>query len=176
MLYSFVLRPAQDERKPNMFHKLENVVRRFEELNQRLSDPATIANNLLYQKLAKERSDLVPLMEAYQRYKTIQRQIAENTQLAQDDKDAEMKKMAKEELALLEPEFAQLEETIKVLLLPKDPLDEKNILLEIRAGTGGDEAALFAGDLFRMYSKYSERKGWRFEILESRPTGVGGFK
>ena len=158
-----------------MFNKLESIFKHFEELTRSISDPKVIANNAQYQKLGKERSDLEPLVITYLRYKEVKKQI-QDAKLMVDDKDAELKKMAKEEWAALEPDLTQLEERLKVLLLPKDPLDEKNIMLEIRAGTGGDEAALFAGDLFRMYTKYAEAKRWKFEILESSPTGLGGFK
>lgn len=159
-----------------MFDKLEKVERHFQELTDSLSDPKIIGNNNLYQKLAKERSDLVTLIETYQRYKENKRQLQEAKNILDHEKDADLKKMAKEEMTELEPTLARLESELKVLLLPKDPLDEKNILLEIRAGTGGEEAALFAGELFRMYTRYAEMKGWKLEVLQSSSAGLGGVK
>ena len=159
-----------------MFKKLENIEKRYEELNQQMADPVVVGNIPLYQKLVKERSSLIDLIETYQQYKKIQKEIEENKKMIAEETDEEMRKMAKEELIALEPQLKDLEEELKVLLLPQDPLDDKNIMLEIRAGTGGDEAALFAGELLRMYTKYAEDKGWKIEMLEESPTGLGGFK
>lgn len=159
-----------------MFAKLENIVKRFETLNQSLSDPAVIANQREFQKLSKERSDLVELVAAYNQYKKIQKNLKQNKELIEKEKDAELRELAKEELPSLEKQSAELEEKLKILLLPKDPNDERNVYLEIRAGTGGDEAALFAADLFRMYSKYAESIGWKLEVVDSNATGLKGFK
>lgn len=159
-----------------MFAKLEQLVSRYEELNAKLSDPKVIADNSLFSKLSKERADLQELVETYQRLKNIQRQLEENREMLQTEKDPEFKQMAREEAGILEAQIGELEEKLKVLLLPKDPNDEKNVYVEIRAGTGGDEAALFAADLFRMYSKYAERRGWKLEIMEANAIGIGGFK
>lgn len=159
-----------------MFTKLENIVKRFETLNQSLSDPAVIANQREFQKLSKERSDLVELVAAYNQYKKIQKNLKQNKELIEKEKDAELRELAKEELPALEKQSAELEEKLKILLLPKDPNDERNVYLEIRAGTGGDEAALFAADLFRMYSKYAESIGWKLEVVDSNATGLKGFK
>lgn len=158
-----------------MFQKLDEIEQKFSELERQLSDSSIIQNQPLFQKLSKERSSLASLVETYRRYKTKLRQIDENRHLLQEN-DEEIRKMAKEELDSLEKEKLTLEQELKLLLLPKDPNDEKNILLEIRAGTGGEEASLFASNLFRMYSRYAESQGWRIEILDSSPTGLGGFK
>lgn len=159
-----------------MFSKLENIVKRFEALNQSLSDPKIIANQKEFQKLSKERSDLVELVAAYTQYQEIQKNLKQNKELIEKEKDAELRDLAKEELPALEKQSAELAEKLKILLLPKDPNDARNVYLEIRAGTGGDEAALFAADLFRMYSKYAESIGWKLEVVDSNATGLKGFK
>lgn len=159
-----------------MFQKLEQMIKRFEEMTQKLSDPNVIADNKLFQKLSKERSDLVELVETYKQYKKVQKTIQENKELVEKEKDPDIQEMAKEELPGMEEKRGKLEEQLKVLLLPKDPFDEKNVYLEIRAGTGGDEAAIFAADLFRMYSRYAEVQGWKMEMVESSSTGIGGYK
>lgn len=159
-----------------MFQKLEQLIQKYDELNSQLSDPQVIGNTNLFSKLSKERSDLQELVESYTQYKNIQKQVRENKEIQQSEKDSELKQMAKEELALLEPQIQMLEEKLKVLLLPKDPNDAKNVYLEIRAGTGGDEAALFAADLFRMYMKYAEQHRWKVEVVASSGIGIGGFK
>ena len=158
-----------------MFQKLDEIEAKFRQLEDRLADPSLIQNQPLYQKLSKERSSLTPLVETYRRYRKIAREIEENRHLL-NEKEEELRRMAKEELARLETEQREATQALRVLLLPKDPNDEKDIFLEIRAGTGGDEAALFAADLFRMYSRYAESKGWRVELMDSNPTGIGGFK
>lgn len=159
-----------------MFQKLEKLIQKYDELTQQISDPKVIADNALFSKLSKERSDLQELAEGYTQYKNFQKQIRENREILENEKDSELKQMAKEELAALEPQIQRLEEKLKILLLPKDPNDERNVYLEIRAGTGGDEAALFAADLFRMYLKYAEKQRWKAEVMESSPIGIGGFK
>ncbi|OGQ06399.1 MAG: peptide chain release factor 1 [Deltaproteobacteria bacterium RIFCSPLOWO2_01_44_7] len=159
-----------------MFNRLEQLVKRYNELNEKLSDPKVIADNLLFQKLSKESSDLVEPVKTYRQYQSIQKHIHQNKELVAHEKDAEIQQMAKEELPELETNLKTLEEKLKILLLPKDPHDDKNVFLEIRAGTGGDEAALFASDLFRMYSKYAESLGWKIEIVDSSSTGIGGLK
>ncbi|HSA59256.1 MAG TPA: peptide chain release factor 1 [bacterium] len=158
-----------------MFSKLDDLERKFEDLSHRITDPSVISNNALYQRLTRERAGLISLVETYGRYKKILEEIDGNKHLI-NESDDEIRKMAKEELVRLEPEKDRLEQELKILLLPKDPNDEKNIFLEIRAGTGGDEAALFASDLFRMYQRYAETKGWRVEIMDSSPSDLGGFK
>lgn len=159
-----------------MFEKLQQLVERYEELNQLLSSPEVIANNQQFQNLSKEHSDLQGLAKTYQRFKEVEKNIRHNKDLASHEKDPEIRQMAKEEIPEMERECLELEEKLKILLLPKDPLDAKNVYLEIRAGTGGEEAALFAYDLFRMYSRYAEFKGWKIEIVDSNETGIGGLK
>jgi peptide chain release factor 1 len=158
-----------------VFSKLDDLERKFEDLSHRITDPSVIQNNTLYQKLTRERAGLIPLVETYGRYKKTLQELDGNKHLL-NESDEEIRKMAKDEIARLEPEKERLEQELKILLLPKDPNDEKNIFLEIRAGTGGDEAALFASDLFRMYQRYADTKGWRVEIMDSNPSDLGGFK
>ena len=158
-----------------MFDKLGEIEKKYESLNHRLSDPSVISDLSLYRKLSKEHSGLKELIETYRRYKKNRQELDDNSSLLME-KDPALKQLAKEETAHLQEEKKQLEEKLKLLLLPKDPNDEKNIFLEIRAGTGGDEAALFASELFRMYTKYAESSGWKVELMDSSPTGLGGFK
>lgn len=158
-----------------MFQKLDEIEKKFHELENKLADPAIVQNQPLFQKLSKELSGLESLVGTYRRYKKINRNIEENRKILEEN-DEDLRRLAREELNQLEQERNLTEATLKILLLPKDPNDEKNIFLEIRAGTGGDEAALFVADLFRMYSRYAESKGWRVEVMDSNPTGIGGFK
>jgi peptide chain release factor 1 len=158
-----------------MYDKLEGVERRFVELEHQLSDPAVIGNRDVYQKAVREHAELGKIVNVFRRYGEVEGRISESRDLLNDG-DAEIRLLAKEELASLTAEKDELEKELRLLLLPKDPNDDKNIILEIRAGTGGDEAALFANDLFRMYTRYAEERGWKVEILSVHPTGVGGFK
>jgi peptide chain release factor 1 len=158
-----------------MFEKLTGVERRFSEIEKRLSDPQVIRDRQVYQNLNREHAELNKIVTVYRKFKEILQGIEESTELLQDS-DPEIKNLARDELADLGLKKKQLEENLKQLLLPKDPNDEKNVILEIRAGTGGEEAALFAGDLFRMYSRYSENRNWKVEVLTHHPTGVGGLK
>jgi len=158
-----------------MFNNLEDVVDRFREVEGLLSDPAIISDQKRYRELAKEHADLSGVVSVYNNYKQVCGDIDGNRELLQDS-DPEMKELAKAELPELEEEQQQLEEKLRLLLLPKDPNDDKNIILEIRAGTGGDEAALFAADLFRMYNRYADRNGWKVELMSSSETDGGGFK
>jgi len=158
-----------------MYDKLEGVEQRYIELEQRLSDPTVIANRDAYQRAVREHSDLGKIVVAFRRYKEIVNRVEESRQLLNDG-DAEIRVLAKDDLAALSVEKDLLESDLKILLLPKDSNDDKNILLEIRAGTGGEEAALFVGDLFRMYSRFAEECGWKVEILSQHSTGVGGLK
>jgi peptide chain release factor 1 len=158
-----------------MYDKLEGVEQRYVELERHLSDPAVIANRDAYQRAVREHADLGRIVPVFRRYREVV-QSAEESRLLLNDVDAEIRALAKDDLAALTAEKEQLESDLKILLLPKDPNDDKNILLEIRAGTGGEEAALFVGDLFRMYSRFAEERGWRVEILSQHPTGVGGLK
>ncbi len=155
--------------------KLEEVEKRFEELTEKLADPELVSNREKYAKIAREHAELSEIVETYRAYKRTLEEIEGNKELL-EEQDEELVKLAKEELKELTAKAEELEKKLMLLLLPKDPNDEKNILLEIRAGTGGEEAALFAADLFRMYSRYAERKGWEVEILDVNPTGLGGFK
>jgi len=159
-----------------MFQKLEEVERRYETLSHLLSRPDVIAKQDEFQKAAKEYAELGKVVDLYRRLKKLEEEIKGSQQLFDHEEDEEMKRLAKEELNHLTREKERVEEELKTALLPKDPLDEKNVLLEIRAGTGGEEAGLFAGDLFRMYSKFAEKKGWRLEILSRHYSGGGGFK
>jgi peptide chain release factor 1 len=159
-----------------MFQRIKDIEKRYEELERLLSDPAVIANRSEYQKLAKEHSDLTSLIEAFRDYEITGRQLDEAQQMLREG-DEELREMAKEEIPQLKARVEELERRITVLLLPKDPNDEKNVILEIRAGTGGDEAGLFAADLFRMYARFAEMSGWRVEVLSSSAaSGMGGFK
>ncbi|NPB09697.1 MAG: peptide chain release factor 1 [Thermodesulfobacteria bacterium] len=155
--------------------KLDDVEKRFEELTEKLADPAVVNDRTKYTQIAREHSELSEIVETYRNYKKILAEIEGNRELLEDS-DEELAKLAREELKELEQKAEELEKRLMFLLLPKDPNDEKNIMLEIRAGTGGEEAALFAADLFRMYSRYAERKGWDVEILDVNPTGLGGYK
>ena len=127
-------------------------------------------------KYRKEHADLAPLVQAFRRYQQVQKELADNQGLLKDEADEELKDLAREEIQTLKEQAARLEEELRFLLLPKDPNDEKNVLLEIRAGTGGEEAGLFAADLFRMYSRLAERRGWKVEVLSHSTTGIGGLK
>src|SRR5262245_40088664 len=158
-----------------MLHKLDQVEARYERLGELLSNPQVVANRQEFAKTSKEHSDLTPLVETYRRYKKLLKEL-EEAKLLLAEGDGEMREMAKEEVTRLDAERTSLEENLKILLLPKDPNDEKNVILEIRAGTGGDEAGLFVGDLIRMYSRYAEQKRWRMEVMEQSPAPSGGFK
>ncbi len=157
------------------FQKLDGVEARYEQLNARLSDPAVIARQDEFQKLAREQAELSRIVGAYRAYRGTEADLKGNRGLL-NDKDEEMRELAKAEIPLLEAKLAEQQRELQLLLVPKDPNDEKNTILEIRAGTGGEEAALFAADLFRMYQKYAEQKRWRLEIMSSASTGTGGYK
>ncbi|CAK7033722.1 MAG: Peptide chain release factor RF1 [Desulfovibrio sp.] len=158
-----------------MFAKLENLERRFADLEQQLSSPDILNDQDRYRKMTKAHADLREVVEAFKKYKEFMGQL-EESKLMMDDSDPEIRAMAQEETKELEKSIDEMEQELKILLLPKDPMDDKNIILEIRAGTGGDEAALFAADLFRMYTRYAESKGWKVEIMSSSDTGTGGYK
>ena len=158
-----------------MFGKIREIEDRYKQLEGDLARPEIIRDQKVYQKYAKEHSQLTPIITTFREYKSVQEEMENNRPLL-DDPDPEMKNLVREEMDSLKASLSELEQELKVLLLPKDPNDEKNILLELRAGTGGDEAALFAAELFRMYSKYAELHGWKTEILNQHITGIGGFK
>ncbi|EAF4522266.1 TPA: peptide chain release factor 1 [Listeria monocytogenes] len=159
-----------------MYDRLQAVEDRYDELNELLSDPDVISDPKRLRDLSKEQSGITATVETYREYKNVNEQINETKELLGEKLDDEMREMAKEEFAELQKEKADLEERLKLLLVPKDPNDDKNVILEIRGAAGGDEAALFAGDLFRMYSKYAESRGWKVEIMDANPTGIGGYK
>ena len=159
-----------------MFKKLEELEKKYEELNKNLSDPKIIANRPKFQECAKIHSDISKPVLKYKEYKGIVKEIEENSKLFSEEKDTEFKKLISEELEKLKEKKSNLEIELKNIMFPKDPYDQKNCIVEIRAGAGGDEAALFAGDLFRMYSRFAENNGWKTEVMSSSPTGIGGFK
>lgn len=158
-----------------MLHKIEELERRFEELESLLSDPAVLGNQLEFRRLSKEHYDLSALVAAYRDYKKILSEMEDNRELL-NESDPEIREMAEAELEELDDRKEKLEEEIKLLLLPKDPNDDRSVVLEIRAGTGGDEAALFAGDLFRMYSRFAESNRWKVDVISSSESAAGGFK
>ncbi|HOM03533.1 MAG TPA: peptide chain release factor 1 [Acetivibrio sp.] len=159
-----------------MFEKFQAAENRYDEINHRLSDPAVIANQDEYKKLMKEHSELEVLVTKYNEYKKVTKEISDAKELLGEKLDKEFREMVEMELEQAEERLEALEKEMKILLLPKDPNDEKNVIVEIRGGAGGEEAALFAGDLFRMYTRYAERNGWKTEMLDSNPTEIGGFK
>ncbi|MBC1376466.1 peptide chain release factor 1 [Listeria sp. FSL L7-1699] len=159
-----------------MYDRLQAVEDRYDELNELLSDPDVVSDPKRLRDLSKEQSGITATVETYREYKNVNEQIDETRELLGEKLDDEMREMAKEEFAELQKEKTELEERLKLLLVPKDPNDDKNVIIEIRGAAGGDEAALFAGDLFRMYSKYAESRGWKVEIMDANPTGIGGYK
>ena len=159
-----------------MFERLDQIEARYEELTSALATLEIIQDSAKYQKTAKAHSEIAPVVERYREYKDLKKGIAESKAVLADEKDSEMRAYAQEELDNLEVRLARVEEELKVLLLPKDPNDEKNVILEIRAGTGGDEATLFAAEIFRMYTRYAETQGWKVEVLSTSESAVGGLK
>jgi peptide chain release factor 1 len=158
-----------------MLDKLAGIAAHYEEIDHLLADPSVAANYEKVAEYAQERSNILPIVEGYYQYRQVLEQIEEARALASSD-DIDMRQLAEEEMDSLQDRQAELEEALRRLLLPKDPRDEKNVILEIRAGAGGDEAGLFAADLFRMYARYAEENRWKVEILDSHDTGVGGYK
>jgi peptide chain release factor 1 len=156
--------------------RLQSLESRYQELETALTDPEVIRVQEQYQKYRKELADLTPLIQTFRRFQEVEKELAENQTLLKEETDEEMKAYAREEIQSLKDQAAQLEEELRFLLLPKDPNDDKNVILEIRAGTGGEEAGLFAADLFRMYSRLAERKGWKLETMSHSGTGIGGLK
>lgn len=159
-----------------MFAQLENIAERKLSLEARLSEPGLVQDPAEFRRVAREHAHLARIDELYSRYKKVEKQIADNRLMLQEEEDQDILALVRSDLAQLDKHREELIRDLRVALLPKDPNDEKNILLEIRAGTGGDEAALFVSDLFRMYSRYAENQGWQVEVLTSNPTGIGGFK
>lgn len=159
-----------------MFDKLEDLLRRFEEILNELSEPDVTSNQQRFKALMKEQSDLTPIVEAYKEYKKCNQDIEDSIAMLEEEKDPEMREMLKEENAEAKKRVAELEHQLKILLLPKDPNDDKNVIVEIRAGAGGDEAALFAAELYRMYAHYIEQRRWKIELVNADETGIGGMK
>ncbi|MDD7182255.1 peptide chain release factor 1 [Peptostreptococcus porci] len=159
-----------------MLDKLRVLEDKYNELNEKVADPEIISDQPTWQKLMKETSELEPIVLKYREYRDVSNTIAESKQILEEESDEELRELAKMELSEAEESVKQIENELKILLVPKDPNDDKDVIVEIRGGAGGDEAALFAGDLFRMYSRYAERRGWKTSFLGSNDTGVGGFK
>lgn len=159
-----------------MFDKLEGLEERAKVLEQKISDPEVIADQETWRKLCKENSDLTPIVEKYKEYKKAKQTIADDKEMLEAEQDKDMEELIKAEISETEEKLETISNELKVLLLPKDPNDEKNVIMEIRGGTGGEEAALFAADLMRMYSMYAETRHWKIDILNSNPTDIGGYK
>ncbi len=159
-----------------LIERLRTTEARYEELNRQLASPEIVSDTKKYQKTARAHSELSEIVTKFREYSDLERGIGETEAMVREESDPDLKLMAHEELAALEDRLSRCEADLKLLLVPKDPNDERNVILEIRAGTGGDEAALFVADVFRMYSRYAESQRWRVEILSSNPTGIGGFK
>lgn len=159
-----------------MLDKLMVLEDKYKELSEKVADPEIISDQPTWQKLMKENSELEPIVMKYREYRKVNETIAESKQILEEESDEDLRELAKMELSEAEAQIVDIEDELKLLLVPKDPNDEKNVIVEIRGGAGGDEAALFAGDLFRMYSRYAERKGWKTSLMSSNETGVGGYK
>ncbi len=159
-----------------MFDRLDDLLRRFEELLNELSEPGVTDNPQRFKKLMKEQSDLSPIVEAYKEYKKCKQDIEDAEMMLGDEKDPDMREMLKEELSNAKKRVEELEHELKILLLPKDPNDDKDVVVEIRAGAGGDEAALFAAELYRMYAHYIEQRRWKIDVVNADETGIGGMK
>ena len=159
-----------------MFEKLESIERTYEELTQQMTDPAVISDQSRYTKVTRQHRELEPVVEKYRALRKLDADIAGAREILRDTTDAEMRELAEIELAELEEKRTATEAELKVLLLPKDPNDEKNVILEVRAGTGGEEACLFAAEILRMYARYAERQGWRLQVTDASETGLGGIQ
>lgn len=159
-----------------MLKKLEVLEDKYRDLNEKISNPEIINDQKTWQKYMKEQSDLEPIVMKYREYTDVLNNIKDSKEILQEESDEELRELAKMELSEMEEKIEPLESELKILLLPKDPNDDKNVIVEVRGGAGGDEAALFAGSLFRMYSRYAERRRWKMELLTASDTGVGGYK
>jgi peptide chain release factor 1 len=159
-----------------MFDRLEDIIRRYEDITMMLGDPSVVSDQNRFKSLMKEQKSLEALVECYNRYKKCKETIEESLSMLEEESDPDMKEMLKEELSSAKDELPKLEEELKILLLPKDPNDERNVIVEIRAGVGGDEAALFAADMFRVYTRYAERQNWKVETMSVEDIGIGGIK
>ncbi|MBR6321740.1 MAG: peptide chain release factor 1 [Lachnospiraceae bacterium] len=158
-----------------MFDRLEDILRHYEEISEELKSPEMLSDMERYRKLMKEQTELQPIVEAYLRYKAVVKDLSDAREMLEEEKDPEMRALLKEELSSGEKEEETLSGRLKMLLLPKDPNDEKNIIIEVRAGAGGEEAALFAADVYRMYARYAEKMRWKVETMDVNESGIGGF-
>jgi len=156
--------------------KIEEIVEEYQDLTQKIADPRLIKDMATYRNLTQTMAEIEPIVEKYEEYQKKERELEENKELLHIETDPEFRTLLEEEIEKLKTSLEDLEEELKIMLIPRDPRDEKNTLVEIRAGTGGEEAALFVADLFRMYSRYAERNGWKVEVMSSNPTELGGFK
>ena len=159
-----------------MFDRLAEIEQKYMDLADQVNDPEIIANQSQWRKLMKEYSDMTPIVEAYREYEKVKAYIAEELELLEDKLDDDFRELVKEELAENKERLEELQKEITILLIPKDPNDEKNVIVEIRGGAGGDEAALFAADLFRMYTRYAERRKWKIEVMNASESDLGGYK
>lgn len=159
-----------------MFDKLDDILIRYQQIMEELNDPDVVSDQARFRRLMKEQTDLGPLVEKYTEYKQTKQSIDDSLEMLESENDEEMRELLKEELSECKDRIVQLENDLKILLIPKDPMDEKNVIVEIRAGAGGDEAALFAAELFRMYSKYAESRRWKVDMMSVNENGIGGFK
>ena len=159
-----------------MLDKLQVLEDKYKEVSEKIADPEVINDQKVWQKYIKEHSELEPIVIKYREYRDVMDSIKESKQILQEESDEELRELAKMELSELEGQVEPLESELRILLLPKDPNDDKNVIVEIRGGAGGDEAALFAGNLFRMYVRYAERQNWKVELMSTNETGVGGYK
>ena len=165
-----------DEQEVIMFDRLDDILIHYEELMQELNNPSVTEDQNRFRKLMKEQSDLAPIVEAYREYKKAKQDVEDSLALLEEENDEEMRELAKEELSDAKKKIEELGQTLKILLLPKDPNDDKNIIMEIRAGAGGEEAALFASELYRMYVNYADSQRWKTELISLSESGIGGFK
>ena len=159
-----------------MFDRLEDIIRRYEDITMMLGDPSVVSDQAKFRSLMKEQKSLEALVECYKQYKETKQTIEDSLMLLDEESDPEMKEMLRQELSDAKDRIPELEEKLRILLLPKDPNDEKNVIVEIRAGVGGDEAALFAADMFRLYTRYAERHAWKVETMSVEDIGIGGIK
>ena len=159
-----------------MFDRLDDILIRYQQVMEELNDPDVVNDQPRFRKLMKEQNDLSPIVEKYTEYKQEKQNVEDSLELLEMESDEEMRELAKEEMAESKKRIGEIEQELKILLIPKDPMDEKNVIVEIRAGAGGDEAALFAAELFRMYSKYAEKQRWKIDMMSVNESGIGGFK
>jgi peptide chain release factor 1 len=176
LLYLLITQHKRRNSKKFMFEKLNALEEKYENLTQKLSDPKVITNQEQFRKCAKAHAELEEIVVKYREYKKVSQELTDTRELLRTETEDEMRELAEGELETLDSRVEDIEEDLRMLLIPQDPNDEKNIVLEIRAGTGGEEAALFVADLFRMYSKYAENQRWKVDIMSSNPSGIGGFK